>query len=117
MKILAFFCALMIGSAAQASIDFNPNFGLGLGWQQSVDDSKNDDLYVGAKVFLFETPTDTVGLNLIGIGLGINFDGYAQLLLSPVNLRLFNFLSIAPEYGVGLNNSDDKYGVSVSLGF
>ena len=102
------------------ALEFSPSFDLGIGLQhvERSGGSSSDYLFGDIKTYLFQQPNKILGFKLLGLGLGINTHGDAQFILSPVSVTILSFLTVAPDYGIGLNNNSPNYwGLSIGIGF
>ena len=101
------------------SLEFSPSLDLGIGLQhyEKENDDNEDFLYLGVKSYLFQQPGSLFAFRLVGAGLGVNTRGDAQVILSPVSVTLLSILTVAPDYGIGINDSPNYWGLSIGIGF
>lgn len=117
--VILMLSVLMPLSSAQAEVTFQPSLDLGLGFQVYEGNDQNDETYFyGAiKSYMFRAPHSVLGFKLLGVGYGLNTEGDSQLILSPFRMSVFNIINISPDYGVGLGDAPDYWGLSIGLGF
>jgi hypothetical protein len=115
---LMFACLLPL-SPAQAEVTFHPSLDLGVGWQvYEHDDAEDENYFYGTiKSYLLRAPGSVLGFKLLGVGYGLNTNGDSQLILSPVRMSILNIVNISPDYGVGLGDAPNYWGISIGIGF
>jgi hypothetical protein len=101
------------------SLEFSPSLELGLGLQHIEHSNGNSDNYgyAALKSYLFQEPGKILGCKVIGLGLGVNTHGDSQIILSPFSVTMFSILTVSPDYGLGIGNSPNYFGLSIGIGF